>query len=109
MWDAPSSRQLGGALRAHAGSIYSVLFSPNGRTLAAASANGTVQLWDVNSHRLLGQLDNHAGAITSLVFSPNGSTLAAGDIRGTVVLWAVRPRRRLGVPLQTHHLVNSVA
>ena len=28
---------------------------------------------------------------------------------GTVVLWDVQHRRRLGVPLQTHHLVNSVA
>ena len=108
-WDAPSRRQLGAALRAHAGSVYSVAFSPNGHILAAASANGTVQLWDVDSHRLLGQLNNHAGAIASLAFSPDRRSLAAADIRGTVVLWDVHSRRPLGVPLRTHHLVNSVA
>ena len=89
LWDAPRRRELGAALRAHAGSVYSVTFSPNGRILAAASANGTVQLWDVNSHRLRGQLNNHAGAIASLAFSPNGRRLATGDIRGTVVFWDV--------------------
>jgi len=61
------------------------------------------------SHRLLGQLNNHAGAIASVVFSPDGRSLAAADIRGTVVLWDVRNRHAVGVPLQTHHLVNSVA
>ena len=62
-----------------------------------------------HSHSLLGQLNNHAGAIASLAFSPDGRSLAAADIRGTVVLWDVQSRRPLGVPLQTHHLVNSVA
>ena len=100
-----SRRQLGAALRAHVGSVYGVAFSPNGRILAAASAGGTVQLWDVRSHRLLGQLDR-AGAIASVVFSPDGRSLAAADIDGTVVLWDVRNRHAVGVPLQTHHLVE---
>jgi WD40 repeat protein len=77
--------------------------------LAAASADGTVQLWDVHSHSLLGQLNNHAGAIASLAFSPGGRTLAAADIRGTIVLWDLQTRHPRGLPLQTHHLVNSVA
>jgi WD40 repeat protein len=96
-------------LVAHAGSVYSVTFSPDGRILAAASADGTVQLWAVHSRSLLGQLNNHAGAIASVAFSPDGRSLAAADIRGTVVLWGLRSRRPLGPALRTHHLVNSVA
>ena len=89
--------------------VDSVAFSPNGRTLAAASADGTVQLWDVHSHKLLGQLNNHAGAIASLAFNPDGRSLAAADIGGTIVLWDIQSRQPLGAPLQTHHVVNSVA
>jgi WD40 repeat protein len=88
-------------MRAHAGSVYGVTFSPNGRILAAASADGTVQLWDGHSHNLLGQLNAHAGAISSVAFSPDGRILATADIDGTVVLWDVQSRRTLGTPLRS--------
>ncbi|MBV8219645.1 MAG: hypothetical protein JO325_14355, partial [Solirubrobacterales bacterium] len=42
-------------------------------------------------------------------FNPDGRILAAADLRGTVMLWNLQTRRPVGAPLQTHHLVNSVA
>jgi WD40 repeat protein len=104
----PSRRQLGTALKPHAGSVYSVAFSPDGRTLAAGSANGTVLWWDVRTHAELATRSDHA--IGTVAFSPNGDILASGDIDGTVVLWDARNQHPHGTPLKSHiGLVNSVA
>jgi WD40 repeat protein len=85
LWDVPSRSQLGTALKAHAGSVYSVAFSPDGRTLAAGSASGRVLLWDVRTHARLGTLRSHA--IISVAFSPDGRNLAAGGFDGTIRVW----------------------
>ncbi|UXX94146.1 hypothetical protein N7U49_22430 [Streptomyces sp. AD2-2] len=34
-------------LTAHTSGVYGVAFSPNGRTLATTSGDGTARLWDV--------------------------------------------------------------
>jgi WD40 repeat protein len=70
-------------------------FSPDGRTLATASAgynptgfNG-VQLWDVAEHSLLAIIPGHTAGINGIAFSPKGRTLATASNDGTVGLWDV--------------------
>ena len=68
-------------------------FSPDGRTLAAGSGDGTVWLWNLTDpahparlgQPLAGPTDYLVS--TSVVFSPDGRTLAAGNGDGTVWLW----------------------
>ena len=74
--------------------MYSVAFSPDSATLAAASADDTVWLWHVAdpAHRpRRPPLSGRAGGVQSVTFSPDGRTLAAGSADDTVWLWSHRP------------------
>lgn len=56
-------------------------FSRDGRTLAVAGDEGTLQLWDVPSRRRIGStLVTPGDTVRALAFGPGGGTLyAAGD------------------------------
>jgi WD40 repeat protein len=62
-----------------------VLFSPDGRTLAAASNNGSVRLLDVESRRVLGT-GQHAKAVTHMEFSADSRFLATSGNDGTALM-----------------------
>ena len=64
-----------------------VTFSPDSRSLAAASQDGAVEIWDVAARRLKHELRGHTRAVTALAFSQSGRQLASGDEEGAVWLW----------------------
>jgi WD40 repeat protein len=48
LWDVVSGQRLGLPLTGHSGIVWSVVFSPDGKTLASGDGAGTVILWDVS-------------------------------------------------------------
>ncbi|MFC5171999.1 trypsin-like peptidase domain-containing protein [Streptomyces mutomycini] len=65
-------------------------FSPDGRTVAIGSGNGTLELWDVASGKRKESLASHgAKAIGTLEFSADGALLAVGHQDGSAALWEV--------------------
>src|SRR5205823_1573620 len=69
------------------GRVFSVAFSPDGKTLAAGSWDGTVRLWEVASGKELGQFEKQKAPVRSVAFSPDGKLLACGGEGAEVVLW----------------------
>src|SRR5262249_26077268 len=81
--------------QAGVGMVEDVAFAPDGKTLAMASREGTVHLWDVATGKLLETLKGHSSAVHGVVFSLDGRTLASGGYDQTVHLWNVETRREL--------------
>ena len=73
---------------AHTGSIESVSFSPDGKTLVSAGTDKTIRLWDVETGNLLKSLIGHTGTVLSVSFSPDGTMIASGGTDGSVLLWS---------------------
>jgi serine/threonine protein kinase/Tol biopolymer transport system component len=69
------------------GTVRSVAFSPNGKTLASGSEDHTVGLWTVATGASVRTLTGHANWVLSVAFSPDGKTLASGSGDNTVRLW----------------------
>ena len=109
VWDVAGGKELRALTRPQFGALC-LAFSPDGRTLAAGTEQGTVHLWDARSGKEEFVLRLPPSRINGLAFSPDGRTLAtAGSADGKVRLWEVltgRPRRQF---VGHHPNVTSVA
>jgi len=82
-------------LKGHGNLVSSVVFSPDGKTLASASWDSTVKLWDVATRQELATLKGHGNPVWSVAFSTDGKTLASGSSDGTVNLWEAATEKQV--------------
>jgi WD40 repeat protein len=113
IWDAAGRKR--GEIVATAGSVRSVVFSPDGRTLATVCISepgrttsktrsrpsvSQIQLWETGAFSSLGPPLTQSGGMRSVAFSPDSKTLLAGGRNGAVGLWDLSDRH--STPLMGH-------
>jgi WD40 repeat protein len=76
-------------LKGHAGWVGAVAFAPDGKTLASASADGTIKFWDPARGELLGTWKVNDEPVDALAFAPDGKKLASGGFDKCVRLWDI--------------------
>jgi WD40 repeat protein len=95
-------------LMGHAKGVQGIAYAPDGKTLATASNDGSVKLWDTATGRelrtLTGTLD-----LVGLAWNPDGQRLATASISQTVVIWDVAAGTALQTLTADDGAVNGVA
>lgn len=91
--------------------VSSVAFDRDGKTVASASFDGMVKLWDVESSRQLPVLTEHKGPVNSVNFSPDGKILTSASSDEEVRLWRVSDGHLLArlCQAETYKAAYSVA
>jgi WD40 repeat protein len=77
-------------LRGHYRGIHSAAFSPGGETLAVASGDSLISVWDADGKSKGEPLKGHLSSVFCLAFSPDGYVLASGGDDRIVRLWCCR-------------------
>ena len=89
-----------GTLDGHTEAVYSVAWSPDGKTLATAGFDSTVRLWDVATRKEIRKYEGHTKLVLAVAVSPNGKQILSGGNDNTAKIWADPGRRTPSVRRQ---------
>ncbi|MEO8286520.1 MAG: fasciclin domain-containing protein [Chloroflexota bacterium] len=74
-------------LTGHTDAVWQAVFSPDGKKIVTASADGTVRIWDAVSGKTLLTITGHTDEVRGAVFSPDGKTVLTASGDKTARIW----------------------
>lgn len=93
IWNADTGRMITNVFLG--ASVLSAEFSPNGMRFAAASVNGSAQVFDTATGAPLIEPIVHKDEIRWIEFSPDGARLATASADKTVRIWNLPPNAKI--------------
>ncbi|MBI3460117.1 hypothetical protein HY009_04220, partial [Candidatus Acetothermia bacterium] len=89
--------------------VFSVVFSPDGKTVATGAGDGYARLWDVSTGKVLRRF-GPVGTVFSSAFSPDGKFLVGGTGEDLLVhIWDVASGREMRTLSGHEGWVHAVA
>jgi ribosome assembly protein 4 len=88
IWNAETGVQEG-ELRGHAGSVTSIVISPDGKHIVSSSSDETIRIWDVESMEQVGEPLRipDTGPVRSVMISQDGKHIVSGHQDGYIRIW----------------------
>jgi hypothetical protein len=93
LWDAATGEPLH-RFEGHSLTVWSAVFSPDGRKILSAGADGSIRGWDVHRREALPLWAGHP-RVVNLAVSPGGRLLASAGNDGTLWLWDLAAGKEL--------------
>ncbi|MBD1848034.1 AAA-like domain-containing protein [Cyanobacteria bacterium FACHB-63] len=87
IWEIASGKLVSSLDRGN--SVNALAFSPDGKLIVTASANGTAQVWKTATGEPVGRPLLHKGAILDVTFSLDGKSIATASLDKTAVVWQI--------------------
>lgn len=120
LWNLASQKQIGTTLGTPLNQavlfdgipmcIYSLAFTPDGKTLISSNRAGELFLWDPKTQEKIGEFDSPIIAIKSMLITADGKTLVTGDDTGYITFWDIPTRTRIGDRIEIQkEAINSIA
>jgi WD40 repeat protein len=85
----PSSTFLQRTLAGHLSYVMSVAIAPDGKTLASASSDRTIKIWNIVTGEELHTLKGHHEGVVKVAFSHDGKIVASGSNDRTIKFWDI--------------------
>lgn len=89
MWDFSADGQMREIKIQSPGSVLDAALSKDGKLLAAASAAGAIEIYDLETGELLKTFELKTGPVNQIEFSSNGRYIISGSADGTVRFFGV--------------------
>jgi WD40 repeat protein len=85
LWDVAKQKQLWSQV--FDDGVPTVVFAPDGKSMAIGNYDHTAKLLDTQSGKVLSVFEGHTQYVRAVAFSPNGKMLATGSWDQTIKLW----------------------